>query len=601
MLLKWKIRLFRATLILMSASFLSACGGATPPTEPTAMPEATIEATEVVATTTEDTLRMFFWQAPTMLNPHLSAGTKDLTASRIVYEPLASPDINGVLVPFLAAEIPSIENGGVAEDGLSVTWKLLEGVKWADGEPFTADDVVFTYEFITNPDVASTSAPNYTGIESVQALDDYTVRITFTQPNPAWDVAFIGGQGQIIPRHIFAEYNGSNALEAPANLNAVGTGPYLVEEYRAEDVIFIGDDAVNTIKITLVPNPYYREAGKPYFSSIELLGGGGDSIFAAGLIRDGETDYVFPIQVDTATLVDMESTGIGIDVSIPSAFSERIMLNFTDPNRETEEGERASLEFPHPFLTDLAVRQAIAHAINRDAIAELIGRAGVATHNILVAPPVYLTESNPYPYNLEEAARLLDEAGWIDSDNDGIRDKDGVTLSLSYQTSVSSLRQGVQEIVKADLESIGFEVETRAIDSSIYFGPVEGSTNTRRHFYTDFEQFAFSNKTPDPAGYMAAWTCSEAAQMSNNWSASNWSRYCNPEYDALYQQAISELDPQTRRELFTEMNALLTEDVAVLPIYTISWHIGINSSLEGLDLTPWDLDVWNIADWTRSN
>ena len=590
-------------LVILMALLLTACGGdddsASAPT-PTATPEPTIEPTEEPANGADDTLRMYFWQAPTILNPHLSAGTKDLTASRIVYEPLASPDNAGVLIPFLAAEIPSLENGGVAEDGLSVTWKLREDVKWADGEPFTAADVVFTYEFITNPDVGSTSAPNYGGIESIEAVDDYNVKITFARPNPAWDVPFIGGQGQIIPRHIFEDYNNSTALDAPANLEAIGTGPYFVKEFREENVIFVGDDAVSTIKIIFEPNPVYREADKPYFGQIELLGGGGDSNFAADLIRDGETDFVFAIAADSATLTNMESSGIGLDVTNPAAFSERIMLNFTDPNQETEEGERSSLEFPHPFLTDIKVRQAIAHAIDRDTIAELIGRAGTINHNLLVAPSIYQSDATPYLYDLEKAERLLDEAGWVDSDDDGLRDKDGIPLRLIYQTSVNPLRQSIQEIVKADLESIGFEVDITAIDSSIYFGPVEGSTNTRRHFYADFEEFAFSNKVPDPAAYMAGWTCDEAAQMSNNWSGSNWSRYCNPEYDALYEQAQSELDPEKRRQLFIEMNALLTEDVAVIPLYRQNWHVGINSSIVDIELTTWDLDTWNIADWRRS-
>ena len=99
-----------------------------------------------------DTLRLLYWQAPTVVNPHLSIGTKDLSASRIVYEPLASFDAEGELIPFLAAEIPSLQNGGVARDGRSVTWMLKSGIKWADGEPFTAADVSFTFEYATNPD-----------------------------------------------------------------------------------------------------------------------------------------------------------------------------------------------------------------------------------------------------------------------------------------------------------------------------------------------------------------------------------------------------------------------------------------------------------------
>ena len=103
----------------------------------------------------DDFLRLFFWQAPTIINPHLSAGTKDLSASRISYEPLASFNAEGELVPFLAAEIPSIQNGGVAEDGRSVTWRLKRGIKWSDGRPYSADDVLFTYQYIPNPQVLS--------------------------------------------------------------------------------------------------------------------------------------------------------------------------------------------------------------------------------------------------------------------------------------------------------------------------------------------------------------------------------------------------------------------------------------------------------------
>ncbi len=170
-----------------------------------------------------DTLRLFYWQAPTIVNPHLSPGTKDLSASRIVYEPLASFDARGALVPFLAAEIPSLENGGVAADGKSVTWRLKQGVKWADGTPFTADDVLFTYRYIINPEVGATSASSYDQVKSVQVIDDHTVRVEFHDVNPAWAQPFVGVKGMIIPEHIFAPFNGSNAADAPANVIAVGT------------------------------------------------------------------------------------------------------------------------------------------------------------------------------------------------------------------------------------------------------------------------------------------------------------------------------------------------------------------------------------------
>jgi peptide/nickel transport system substrate-binding protein len=549
-----------------------------------------------------ETLRLFYWQAPTVLNPHLSAGTKDLSASRITYEPLASFDIDGNLVPFLAAEIPSLENGGVAEDARSVTWKLKQGVQWSDGAPFTADDVLFTYEYVTNPDVASTSASSYSTIERIEVVDDYTVTIHFKDVNPAWSIPFVGVQGMVIPRHIFADFTGANASESPANLVPVGTGPYHVVEYRTEDVLVIGEDAVNTIRVIYEPNPFYREPDKPFFSRVELQGGGGDALYAIQVVAEDIADFGWNAQADDATLDALEADGKHKVLISNDAFTERIMINFTDPNAETADGERSSIEFPHPILTDKRVRQAISLSVDREAIAEFYGRGGQVTTNLLVAPPNLASPNTAAfgEFNLEKAAALLDEAGWIDTNGDGVRDKDGVKLTLVFLTSISRARQGAQELVKTALESIGVEVQLKSVDSSIFLGPPAESTNTRRQFYADLEEFAFSNKSPDPAAYMKAWTCAEAAQMANNWSSSNWSRYCNPAYDELYAKAAQELDPEKRRELFIQLNDFLIEDYAVIPLIHLKLVAAINADLVGLDSTPWDVDVWNIADWRKA-
>jgi peptide/nickel transport system substrate-binding protein len=217
----------------------------------------------------------------------------------------------------------------------------------------------------------------------------------------------------------------------------------------------------------------------------------------------------------------------------------------------------------------------------------------------LVAPPSYDSSNTQalYPFDIEQAAALLDESGWIDSDGDGLREKDGQPLELVFLTSISPVRQGTQELIKASLESIGFSVELKSVDSSIFLGPPEESTNTRRHFYADLEEFAFSNKSPDPTAYMKGWTCGEIAQLANNWSLSNWARYCNPAYDALYEQVAKEIDPEKRRQLFIQMNDLLIEDVALIPLVHFADVSVINSSLTGLDVTPWDVEVWNIMDW----
>ncbi len=545
------------------------------------------------------TLRLLYWQAPTIVNPHLSPGTKDWSASRIAYEPLASFDQDGRLIPFLAAEIPSLENGGVAPDGRSVTWKLKQGVKWADGEPFTADDVLFTYQYITNPVVGAISTSTYEVVERVEVIDDYTVKVHFKNVNPAWTLPFVGVQGLIIPRHIFKAYNGPNAQKAPANLVPIGTGPYRGVAFNTKDILIIGEDIVNMIKIIYEPNPFFREADKPFFSRVELQGGGDAAVAARAVLQDGLADFAFNMQVDAKTLAQLEAMGQGKMISPLMDYVERIMINFSDPNRETENGERSSEQFPHPFFSDKRVRQALAYAIDRDAIAGLYRLTGRLTTNLLVSPSIYNSPNTSYEFNLEKAAALLDKAGWVDSDGDGVREKDGVKLSLVFQTSVNSVRQRTQGIVKAALESVGFEVELKIIDSSIYFGPVGDNTNTRRHFYADLEEYAFGGRSPDPGAYMQTWTCNEVAQQANNWSLGNWGRYCNPAYDALYRQSTTEMNPEKRRQLIIQMNDMLIEDVALIPMVQRGIPFGVSNTLEGVNITPWDTEVWNIKDWRR--
>ena len=544
-------------------------------------------------------LRLLYWQAPTVVNPHLSIGTKDLSASRIVYEPLASFDQDGRLIPFLAAEIPSLENGGVAADGRSVTWTLKSGVKWADGEPFTADDVLFTYEYATNPAVGTTTSATYDVVERVEVLDDHRVQVHFKDVNPAWALPFVGVNGMIIPRHLFEDYNGPNWQESPANLLAVGTGAYQVTDFIEEDILIIGEDVVSTIKIIYEANPQFREPDRPFFKSVELRGGGDALVAAEAVLKEGTIDYAWNLQVAIEALEELEAEGKGILYVPPTAWTERVMINFADPNQETASGERASTDFPHPLLSDKKVREALALAIDRAAITKLYGKTGRLATNLLISPPIYASPTTTWTYDLKKAVALLEEAGWRDEDGDGVRSKDDQHLSIVFQTSVNSVRQETQEIIKAALVSIGFEVELKIIDSSIYFGPVGGNTNTRRHFYADLEEFAFSNKSPDPGAYLKAWTCDEAAQMANNWSAANWSRYCNPAFDVLHEQASKELDPERRRNLIIEMNDLLIEDVAVIPMVERALAFGVTKNLEGVDPTPWDVDVWNIKDWRR--
>ncbi|MGJ3250083.1 MAG: peptide ABC transporter substrate-binding protein [Elainellaceae cyanobacterium] len=535
---------------------------------------------------TNTTLRLLYWQAPTILNPHLSTGFKDAEASRISLEPLASYDKDGNMILFLAAEEPTLENGGISSDGRSVTWTLKQNVMWSDGTPFTAADVVFTYEFLTNPDSGATSAGTYEIIESVEALDEHTVQVNFKEVNPAWFLVFMGTEGMILPKHMYDEYVGASSREAPANLMPVGTGPYRVTEFRPGDTV------------VYEPNPNFREAEKPFFQRVELKGGGDATSAARAVLQTGDADFAYNLQVEAQVLSQL--TGSGQVVSNFGSLMERILINQTDPNRETADGERSSLQFPHPFFSDPQVRQALSLAIDREAIAQqLYGPSGRATSNFVVAPDQYVSPNTSHAFDLEKAADLLDQAGWVDSNGNDIRDKNGTEMQIVFQTSVNPVRQKTQEIVKQSLESIGMAVELKSIDASIFFSGDPGNTDTTERFLADLQMFTTGNTSPDPGAYLQTYTCDQIPQKSNNWVGDNTSRYCNEDYDALWAQSAKELDPEVRQGMILDMNDMLVNDGVVIPLVHRAETAGVGNDLTGVDLTPWDVNTWNIMDWTR--
>ncbi|WP_428843026.1 peptide ABC transporter substrate-binding protein [Sphaerothrix gracilis] len=550
-------------------------------------PTASTPAVPVSDTANSKTLRLLYTRIPASLNPHLATGFQDFEVARIVYEPLASYDAAGQLTPILAAEVPSLENGGVAEDGRSVTWKLRQDVNWADGEPLTAADVAFTYELIKNPEVAAATAQYYEGVEAVEAIDDHTVKITFAQPTPAWSIPFTGQNGVILPQHVFADYNGLNAREAPANFEPVGTGPYQVESFEAGHLVF-------------KRNPQYW-GEQPYFETVDIFGGIAPYAAARAVLKTGEADFAHNLQVEAETLTELEAEGSGEVLTTFGSSVERIMLNLTDPNQETSSGERSSVENPHPFLSDRQVRQAINYAIDRQMIAEeLYGKTGQPTTQLLVAPDPYVSEQINATYNLNRAAALLEEAGWTDTNDNGTRDKDGVEMNVVFQTSVNPVRQKTQAIVKANLEAIGIGVDIKRVRVDDFFSADPAQTDSINHFYADLQAYNIGNDSPDPGIYMGWWTCDAIATQENNWQEPNNARYCNPEYDALWEAASQELDPQKRADLFRQMDELLAQDVAVIPVVRRAIANGVSQTLTGLSPTPWDTSTWDIARWRRS-
>jgi peptide/nickel transport system substrate-binding protein len=525
-----------------------------------------------------------FWQAPTLLNPHFAVGAKDVEGAGIFYEPLASWDPDGNLVPILAAEIPDIENGGVAADGMSVIWKLKQGVQWHDGQPFTADDVVFNWEYASDPATAATTIGSYQDVE-VEKVDSFTVRVRFKKPTPFWAGR---ANGLIIPKHLFEPYKGASSREAPANLKPVGTGPYR----------FVGFEPADLVKGER--NPAYHVPNRPYFDTIELKGGGDAVSAARAVIQTGDYDYAWNTQVEDEVLLKLEN-GVNAKgrVEIVSGMAiEHIQINTTDPWTEVD-GERSSAKTKHPLFSDPAVRRALGLLVDRGSIqAHIYGRTGVATGNFINSPERFVSKNTKWEFRADKANQLLDEAGWKRGP-DGIRAKESKKLKLVFQTSINAPRQKTQAIVKQACQQAGIDMELKSVTPSVYFSSDAANPDTARKFYADVQMLTTGvGGPPDPEGLMRQFLSTEIAAKENKWQRGNASRWRNKVYDNLFHAAEGELDPVKRAALFVAMNDMVVEDGVVIPVVSRPQVSAISKKLRAT-LSGWDSTFWNLKDWYR--
>lgn len=590
-------------LLVVLAMLLAACPSSVPAGdtgaaggESAATEGGESEAAAGIGDRDPKTLNILYWQAVSILNPYLSSGTKDFHAGSLILEPLANYTPEGVLVPVLAAEIPSLENGGISEDLTTITWKLKDGVVWSDGTPFTADDVVFTWEYCSTPETGCASATSYDGVASVEAIDELTVLVTFDAPKPFPYPPFTSVLAPIIQKAQFEACIGAAAQGcAEQNTGPIGTGPFKVAEFKANDVV------------TYDRNESYREEGKPYFDHVVFKGGGDAASAARAALETGEIDYAWNLQVEPQILADMEAGGMGTLVSAFGGNVERILINQTNPSADL--GDQRSEWAPdnpnaHPFLSDKVVRQALSMAIDRSIIAEqLYGAGGQPTCNILSGPPSVYSNNTSCEQDIEGANALLEEAGYVDSDGDGIREANGVPMQILYQTSTNSVRQKTQALVKQWWSEIGVEAELRDIDSAVFFGGDPNSPDTLGKFFADVQMFTNGPETTDPQTYLSGWLCNDGeniSQSENNYLGNNTERWCSPEYDALWDELSAAADPAARAEIAIQLNDMLHNEFVNLPLVfrgSVSAH---SNTLQNIQMNGWDGELWNIEDWTRA-
>ena len=533
---------------------------------------------------------IIYWQAPSILNPYLSGGTKDLEAASMILEPLARFDEAGNLTPWLAASVPTVANGGVSADLKTITWKLREGLLWSDGSPVTAADVVFTAEYCRDPAGGCSQLAKFDDVTVVKAVDDLTVEVTFGIPKPYPYAPFVGATSPILQKAQFADCTGARAPECTeANFNPIGTGPFRVTEFRSNDVI------------SLAANPHYRDPAKPAFATVTFKGGGDAAAAARAVLETGEFDYAWNLQLAPEVLQGMLAAGKGALVSSFGTLVERLVVNLTDPAPELGDA-RSTRAHPHPFLSDRAVRAALSMAIDRGLLVEIgYGQSGRPTCNIVPAPEIYASSANEdcLVQDIEGAKRLLDEAGWRPGP-DGIRQKGGIRLSILYQTSTNAVRQDFQALIKQWWSEIGIETELRNVDASVFFGGDPGSPDTYQKFFADIEMYANNFEGADPEPYLGGWRCGNEPRPASQWQGENMPRYCSEQYDRLLGEMAKTGDLGERARLAKAMNDMLVQGHALIPLVhrgRVSAHA---HSLGGVLLNTWDSEIWNIADWHRT-
>ena len=538
----------------------------------------------------DGTVSIIYWQAPSILNPYLSSGTKDVESSSMIIEPLARYNEKGQIVPWLVDEIPTTDNGGVAADLTSITWKITEGITWSDGTPFTSADVKFTWEYCTDPAGGCAQLVKFDGVESVETPDDLTVVVNYSRPTPNPYVPFVGAESPIIQAAQFASCKGANAPTCTAeNYGPIGTGPFVVTDFKPNDVI------------QMEANPNYRDPAKPAFANVLFKGGGSAQASGTAVMETGEFDYAWNLQLAPDVIAKMQEGGKGTPIAGFGPLLERVMLNWTNPSPDLPEGERSTAKHPHPFLRDPAVYKAMSMAIDRALLVEIgYGQAGNIGCSWVPAPEAFASTFDGCDVqDIDGANAMLDAAGIVDTDGDGIREKDGVPLSILYQTSTNAVRQDFQALIKDWWSQIGIETELRNIDASVFFGGDPASPDTFQKFYADVEMYANTFSGTDPQVYQANLLCSDAPRPESQWQGQNISRFCMEEFDALHAELAKTAGIEARAEIAKKLNDMAVENGAMIPLVHRGRLSAHANSLGGVVLNVWDSELWNVADWYR--
>jgi len=488
-------------------------------------------------------------------------------------EPLFVARPDGSFDPVLAAELPSVENGGVAKDGRTVTFKLREGVTWSDGKPFTAEDVKFTFDVIQDPDSTALPPSAYDLVESVDVVDDRTARVRMSKPNPY----YLGLFQQILPKHKFEST--AVTTEHPQARLPLGTGPFVFEEFREGD------------KIVLKRNEdYWNQDERPVRLDGITLKITPDAQAAISAFQRGEFDTVFFVTSgDLPNLTKARDDGRPIEVTLQETKShvEWLWLN------QSDDGDHSR---PHPVLGDPAMREAIDLGIDRKAVIDQVLEGFGKLNGSVFYSGAAATEVPAAPFDPDRANQALDEAGWVRG-SDGVRSKDGVRAGLRFQTVTGDqTRELYQQLVQQNLKDIGIEVKIANVPSNLMFGTYQEDGRLARGNFDIMMSREGYVVDPLDEGWASIFTCDERASKSNP-GGQSLTHWCNREYDALVKEAASSVEPERRKALYAQAAQLFARERPALALYSSTWGWAWSSRLKGVSKEYFD-GIWRSAhDW----
>jgi len=475
-------------------------------------------------------LRVGFQNAPNTVNPLLAANTSEDNIDHLLFDNLVSVDQHGNEVPMLASAVPTLENGGISKDGLTLTYHLRKGMVWSDGFPITSEDVKFTWSAVLNP---NNNVITHTGYELVKSVDtpDATTVVFHMKQKYAPAINTIFGESdspyEIVPAHVLAKLHDVNNI--PFNSDPVTSGPFKLKEWVRGD------------HMTFVPNDKYF-LGKPKLREIvaKFIP---DENTELSQLRTHELDWQFEASPD---LYDQLKT-------IPD-------LNLV--LQERNESENITLNVEHPPLDDVRVRQAIVYALDAPKLVNDLtgGSAEVADQDLPPFMWAHATGISRYPYDVGKARDLLKAAGWVPGpDGDVVKNGQKMTLTMVYNVTNATRRAAVVQ-VQSMLKAVGIDMQIKAYQGALLFATKgQGGIMQNGRFDLGWTGWV-AGVDPDQA---SLYVCSARPPDGNNTSF-----YCNPELDAAEEVALQNFDLPTRKKAYARVEAILTRDV---PLRTIWW------------------------------